>query len=43
MEIIIVDDEPVSLTALKQLLEKLPDCNVRGFTQASSALDWVQA
>ena len=40
MQIIIVDDEPVSLTVLKQLVEKQPQCHVRGFTQASAALDW---
>ena len=40
MKIMIVDDEPVSLTALKQLIEKLPDCFVHGFTQASTALEW---
>lgn len=43
MEIIIVDDEPVSLTALKQLLDKLPDCNVQSFTQASAALAWCKS
>ena len=42
MNIMIVDDEPVSLTALKQLVEKIPDCNVHGFTQASAALAWCQ-
>ena len=42
MEIIIVDDELVSLTVLKQLVAKLPDCNVRGFTQPSAALAWCQ-
>jgi DNA-binding response OmpR family regulator len=42
MEIIIVDDEPVSLTVLKQLISKLPHCHARGFTQASAALAWCQ-
>jgi DNA-binding response OmpR family regulator len=42
MRIMIVDDEPVSLTALKQLIEKLPDCAVHGFTQASAALAWCK-
>jgi DNA-binding response OmpR family regulator len=41
MRILIVDDEPVSLTALKQLVEKLHDCRVQGFTQASAALSWA--
>jgi DNA-binding response OmpR family regulator len=40
MEIIIVDDEPVSRTALEQLVEKQPGCSVRSFTQASAALAW---
>jgi DNA-binding response OmpR family regulator len=40
MEIIIVDDEPVSLTALKQIVEKHPACRVRGFAEASAALSW---
>ena len=38
MDIIIVDDELVSLTVLKQLVEKLPDCCAQGFTDASAAL-----
>ena len=42
MEIIIVDDEPVSLTVLKQLVEKLPHCHARGFTQATAALAWCE-
>jgi DNA-binding response OmpR family regulator len=40
MEIIIVDDEPVSLTALKQMVEKQSACSVRSFTEASAALGW---
>jgi DNA-binding response OmpR family regulator len=40
MEIIIVDDEPVSLTALKQMVEKQSACHVRSFTEASAALAW---
>jgi DNA-binding response OmpR family regulator len=42
MEIIIVDDELVSLTVLKQLVAKLPDCQVRGFTDPSAALAWCK-
>jgi DNA-binding response OmpR family regulator len=41
MRILIVDDEPVSLTALQQLVEKLHDCHAQGFTQASAALAWA--
>ena len=40
MQVIIVDDEPVSLTVLEQIVEKLPDCHVKGFTEASTALAW---
>lgn len=40
MDIIIVDDELVSLTVLKQLVEKLADCSARSFTEASVALAW---
>ena len=43
MEIIIVDDEPVSLAVLKQLVGKLPGCDTKGFTQASAALAWCKA
>ena len=42
MEIIIVDDELVSLTVLKQLVAKLPDCHVRAFTDPSAALAWCK-
>jgi len=42
MEIIIVDDELVSLTVLKQLVAKLPDCHVRGFTHPAAALAWCK-
>jgi DNA-binding response OmpR family regulator len=43
MEIIIVDDEPVSLTVLRQIMEKLPDCRVRTFVRASDALAWCKS
>ena len=42
MHIIIVDDEPVSLAMLKQIVAKLPDCDVKGFTEASAALAWCE-
>jgi DNA-binding response OmpR family regulator len=42
MQIIIVDDEPVSLTVLKQFTEKLRDCRVRTFARASEALAWCK-
>ena len=42
MHIIIVDDEPVSLTVLKQLTEKLPGCTVQAFTHPSAALSWCR-
>ena len=40
MDIIIIDDELVCLTVLRQLVEKLPDCRAEGFTDAQVALDW---
>lgn len=40
MEIVIVDDEPVSLTVMKQLVAKLPSCEVHAFTNPSAALIW---
>lgn len=43
MDITIVDDEPVSLAVLKQLVGKLPDCHAQGFTQATAALAWCTA
>ena len=42
MEIIIVDDEPVSQTVLRQFVEKLPECRVHSFTRASDALTWCK-
>lgn len=43
MEVIIVDDEPVSLAVLKKLVGKLPDCQPRAFSQASAALAWCES
>ena len=43
MEIVIVDDEPVSLAVLKQLVGKLPDCKARAFAEASAALAWCDS
>ena len=43
MEIIIVDDEPVSLTLLKQLVAKLPHCQPKAFTDPAAALAWCRA
>ncbi|HEV7390958.1 MAG TPA: response regulator [Burkholderiales bacterium] len=42
MQVIIVEDEPVSLTVLRQIVEKLPDCRVQGFTEACTALTWCR-
>ena len=42
MDIIIVDDDMVSLTMLKQLVEKLPDCEVREFAHPALALAWCK-
>jgi CheY-like chemotaxis protein/HPt (histidine-containing phosphotransfer) domain-containing protein len=43
LEIIIVDDEPVSLTVLKNLVGKIPDCRPRVFAYASAALAWCKS
>ena len=40
MNILIIDDEPVSLTVMKQLVAKLPNCHPHAFTNASAALSW---
>jgi CheY-like chemotaxis protein/HPt (histidine-containing phosphotransfer) domain-containing protein len=40
MNIVILDDEPVSLAVMKQLVAKLPDCEAHAFTEASAALIW---
>ena len=40
MNIVIVDDEPVSLAVMKQLVAKLPYCDAIAFTDPSAALIW---
>lgn len=40
MKILVIDDEPVSLTVMKQLVAKLPNCHTYPFTNASDALSW---
>jgi CheY-like chemotaxis protein len=42
MDIIIVDDDIVSLTMLKQLVEKLPQCKVKEFAHPALALAWCK-
>jgi DNA-binding response OmpR family regulator len=42
MEVVVVDDELVSLTVLKQLVDKLPDCRAEGFTDAAAALSYCE-
>jgi CheY-like chemotaxis protein len=42
VDIIIVDDDSVSVTMLKQLLEKLPECNVTEFARPLLALAWFK-
>ena len=39
MNIVIVDDEPVSLTVMKEIVAKLPQCNVTAFSDPATALD----
>jgi len=40
MNILVIDDEPVSSAVLKQLVTKLPDCDAHAFTDPSAALIW---
>jgi CheY-like chemotaxis protein len=42
VDIIIVDDDAVSVTMLKHLVEKLPECNVREFVHPLVALAWCR-
>jgi CheY-like chemotaxis protein len=42
MDIIIVDDDIVSLTMLKQLTEKLPACKVKEFAHPALGLAWCK-
>jgi CheY-like chemotaxis protein len=39
MNIVIVDDDPVSLTVMKELVAKLPQCAVEAFLEPTTALD----
>jgi CheY-like chemotaxis protein/HPt (histidine-containing phosphotransfer) domain-containing protein len=39
MNIVIVDDDPVSLTMMKEIVGKLPQCTVVAFRDATAALD----
>jgi CheY-like chemotaxis protein len=39
MNIVIVDDDPVSLTVMKEIVSKLPQCAVTGFSDPTTALD----
>src|SRR3954447_13025786 len=43
VDVVIVDDEAVNLTVIKQLVAKLPQCYPQAFTQASAALAWCKA
>ena len=43
MDIVIVDDEAVSLTVIKQIVGRVPECHAQGFTQPAAALPWCQA
>ena len=40
VNILIIDDEPVSLEVMKQLVSKLPDCQTHTFTSGSAAFSW---
>jgi putative two-component system response regulator len=43
MNIIIVDDTPVSVTVLRRLVEKMPGCAPIGFTDPVQALAWCES
>ena len=40
MNIVIVDDDPVSLTLMREIVAKLPTCTVLAFRDATAALDY---
>ena len=40
MNIVIVDDDPVSLTVMKEIVAKLPQCSVVPFLDPTAALDY---
>src|SRR4051812_16864198 len=40
MKIVIVDDEPVSLTVMTEIVSKLPQCTVVPFSDPTTALDY---
>ena len=40
MNILIIDDEPVSLKVMTQLVSKLPNCRTHTFTNAGAAFSW---
>jgi CheY-like chemotaxis protein len=39
MNIVIIDDDPVSLTVMKEIVGKLPQCSVVAFSDPTTALD----
>ena len=43
MDIVIIDDEPVNLTVIKQVVGRVPQCYAQAFTQPAAALAWCKA
>jgi CheY-like chemotaxis protein len=43
MTILVVDDEPVSLEMLRQLIARIPECRTEAFTEPAPALAWCKA
>src|SRR5688572_17578965 len=43
MDIVIIDDEPVNLTVIKQVVGRVPRCYAQAFTQPAAALAWCKA
>ena len=41
MKVVIVDDAPINLAMLQQIVSKLPDCEGVGFTDPVLALEWT--
>jgi putative two-component system response regulator len=43
MDIVIVDDSPITIALLRKLVGRLPDCAARPFTSAAEGLAWCVA
>ena len=43
MDIVIVDDAPITIALLKKLVAQLPECRPVAFTRAVEGLEWCAA